>query len=66
MSRASELPERLVLSDTVSWKSTVCTMSYDSDDDMDGNLVPTNMEFWSLEIPPGQTIDAQVRSLAGM
>lgn len=41
-------------------------MSFDSDDDMDGNLAPTNLEFWSLEIPPGQLVEANVTEMPGM
>lgn len=41
-------------------------MSFDSDDDMMENLAPTNLEFWSLEIPPEKIVQAKVKDVPGM
>lgn len=39
-------------------------MSDFQDDEFPG--APTNLEFWSLEIPPGKTVEAKITDMSGV
>jgi hypothetical protein len=39
-------------------------MSDTQDDEFPG--APTNLEFWSLEIPPGKTVEAKIVDMSNV